>query len=233
MNKINHASVDPCRREKWDLLFACLELSRLKYPEECENGMHFPFYINLCERSQFIFGHAGVISHSLYCNSFYPTSEKKVKSWVNSLKSDMFKMQNTCYSLFKFCLISQQQWGNSGKHLFFPPWSGRGKHLSAVFSSEVLYMQQAVCLQWRWRQDANQSDCFTSGPLQTFIQVFWHWLGSEWKMCYCQKSSELMDSPNTEEQKYTQRKEEELLVQHGFNCCVCVCVLFYFLFFAF
>lgn len=120
MNKINHASVDPCRREKWDILFACLELSRLKYPEECENGMHFPFYINLCERSQFIFGHAGVISHSLYCNSFYPTSEKKVKSWVNSLKSDMFKMQNTCYSLFKFCLISQQQWGNSGKHLFFP-----------------------------------------------------------------------------------------------------------------
>lgn len=176
---MKHVSVDPCRREKWNLLFAWLELSRLKCPEECGNAMHFPFYINLCGRSQFIFGHAGVISHSLYCCSFYPTSEKtlKVKSCVNSLKSDMFKMQNTCYSLFKFCLISQQQWGNSGKHLF-SLWSCRGKHLSA-FSSEVLYMQQAVRLQWRWRQDANQSDCFTCGPTS---DIFTGFFGTGWRV---------------------------------------------------
>lgn len=144
MNKIMPASVDPCRRENET------ERSRLKYPEECENGMHFPFYINLCERSQFIFGQAGVISHSLYCYSFSPTSEKtlKVKSCVNSLKSDMFKLK--CRTRVILCLNSVLSHSNNegiqGK-VSFSPWSGSGKHLSAVFSSEVLYMQQAVCLQ--------------------------------------------------------------------------------------
>lgn len=161
--------------------------------------------------------------HIRFIASFYPTSEKKVKSCVNSLKSDMFKMQNTCYSLFKFCLISQQQWENSGKHLSFPSGVVVGSICQPFF-----LLKYCTCSRLFVSSDGEgrmliRATALPLGPLQAFIQGFsWHWLGSEWKMCYCQKSSELMDSPNTEEQKYTQRKEEELLVQHGFNCCVCV-----------
>lgn len=133
--------------------------------------MHFPFYINLCGRSQFIFGHAGVISHSLYCCSFYSTSEKKVKSCVNSLKSDMFKMQNTCYSLFKFCLTHSNNEGIQG-NISFPSGVVVGSICQMFF-----LLKYCTCSRLFVSSDGEgrmliRATALPLGPLQTFLQVF-------------------------------------------------------------
>lgn len=148
---------------------------------------------------------------------------------VRSLKCDMFELK---YRILFFCLNPVLSYRNNKgiqrrvtPSPTFPhphPQGGRKKHLSATFSSEELYMQQGVCLQWQCRQDVNQSNCFTPGVTshRVYLALVGEWIRNLFIFGWILSEWILWDNifPNIQGTKAHAQERGRNPLQHGSDC---------------